>query len=229
MDAGLDENLALGLAVVGVIIPVAAFIMEFGQPRKQEQRARERLRAMLFDELGLKSSNIEVRADGEPPSPPLRAEHARFALLLVEYYAYGLTRARRSAILSEGMSILGAAVLIMGAAIAIFRGGAAGQAYAAIVTTTSGALTTSLGLLFHNQANRALKHIADQTDLLRSDMKAERDAVVAVELLGKVADPELLARLQAALILRFTGADLPAVGHPSESAVYPPSDDAPAQ
>jgi membrane protein implicated in regulation of membrane protease activity len=149
------------------------------------------------------------------------AHNARFALLLVDYYAYGLTQARRSFAVSLACSMLGGLVLIAGVALAIFRADTNGEVYAGVVTSVAGVLTTSIGVLFHQQANRALKHMEDQTNKLRQDMKAERDAGTAVELLEKVTDNRLRGRLQAALILRFSGAELPdtdASGNPVFSA-----------
>jgi hypothetical protein len=106
-------------------------------------------------------------------------------------------------------SILGGLVLIAGVALAIFRADTNGEVYAGVVTSVAGVLTTSIGVLFHQQANRALKHMEDQTNKLRQDMKAESDAGTALELLDKVADDGLRGRLQAALILRFSAAELP--------------------
>jgi hypothetical protein len=51
-----------------------------------------------------------------------------------------------------------------------------------------------------------------QTQLLRQDMKVERDAGQAVRLLEEVDDPALKAHLRAALILKFSAAKLPELG-----------------
>jgi hypothetical protein len=133
----------------------------------------------------------------------------RFALLLVDYYAYGLTQARRSFAVSLSFSFLGGLVLIAGVALAIFHADTNGQAYAAVVTSVAGVLTSSIGVLFHRQAAHALKHMEEQTNKLRQDMKAERDVDTAVELLNNVTDKNLQSWLQAALILQFTDAELP--------------------
>jgi hypothetical protein len=148
--------------------------------------------------------------------------HARFAVLLVDYYAYGLTQARMSFAVSLACSLLGGLVLIAGVALAIFNATTSGHLYAGVVTSVAGVLTTSIGVLFHQQANRALKHMEEQTNKLRQDMKAEQDSAVAVELLDEVADEELKARLQAALILRFSGAKLPDINR-SKSTTSPKS------
>lgn len=145
---------------------------------------------------------------------PAKDRHAKFALLLVDYYAYGLTQARTSFAVSLTCSMLGGLVLIAGVALAIFTATNNGHIYAGIVTSVSGVLTTSIGVLFHRQANRALQHMEEQTNKLRQDMKAEQDASVAIDLLDDVSDEELKGRLQAALILRFSGAKLPEIGEP---------------
>lgn len=151
------------------------------------------------------------------------AHNARFGLLLVDYYAYGLTQARRTFVVSMTCSVLGGLVLIAGVALAIFRADTNGELYAGVVTSVAGVLTTSIGVLFHQQANRALKHMEDQTNKLRQDMKAERDAGTALDLLERVADDKLRARLQAALVLRLSGAELPDTDEPGYSMNMPES------
>jgi hypothetical protein len=176
-------------------------------------------------QIGEDSTNVQAGGDRETESTSVAdgnseigarrghviasAHNARFGLLLVDYYAYGLTQARRSFAISMTCSVLGGVVLIAGVALAIFRANSNGEVYAGVVTSVTGVLTTSICVLFHQQANRALKHMEDQTNKLRQDMKAERDAGTALDLLGKVADGKLRARLQAALVLRLSGAELP--------------------
>lgn len=132
-----------------------------------------------------------------------------FAALLIEYYACGLTQARRSFGVSLTCSVLGGLVLITGVGLAIFRADGDGQQYASIVASSAGLLTTAIGSLFHRRADLALKHMESQTQSLRQDMKVERDAGQAIRLLGEVDDPALKAHLQAALILKFSAAKLP--------------------
>ncbi|WP_326658797.1 TRADD-N-associated membrane domain-containing protein [Streptomyces canus] len=133
----------------------------------------------------------------------------RFAALLIEYYAYGLTQARRSFGVSLTCSTIGGLVLMTGIALAIFRADTDGQQYASITASVAGLLTTAIGTLFHRRADLALKHMESQTQSLRQDMKVERDAGQAIHLLGQVKDPTLKAHLQAALILKFSAATLP--------------------
>jgi hypothetical protein len=168
---------------------------------KGEKSEKELLREEIIAEAIAASEN-----------GPAKDRHAKFALLLVDYYAYGLTQARTSFAVSLTCSLLGGLVLIAGVALAIFTATTDGHVYAGVVTSVAGVLTTSIGALFHQQANRALKHMEEQTNKLRQDMKAEQDATVAIELLEKVSDEELKGRLQAALILRFSGAKLPETG-----------------
>ncbi|MFI8346422.1 hypothetical protein [Streptomyces sp. NPDC085596] len=136
----------------------------------------------------------------------------RFAKLLIEYYAHGLTQARRSFSVSLTCSALGGLVLISGIGMAIFKAESTGDQYASITASVAGLLMTVIGTLFHRRADQALKHMESQTQSLRQDMKVERDADQAIRLLEEVDDPALKAHLQAALILKFSAADLPRLG-----------------
>jgi hypothetical protein len=75
--------------------------------------------------------------------------------------------------------------------------------------TLAGVVTNAIGILFHRQANRALTHMEGQTQLLRQDMRSEREAREALELLIGVEDQRLRDRLRAGLILRLADATLP--------------------
>lgn len=137
-----------------------------------------------------------------------RQEH-RFAVLLADYYAHGLTQAQRSSVVSTACSLVGGLILMAGVALAIWRAETTGDMYAGAVTSVAGVLTGSIGVLYHRQARRALEHMEGQTRLLRQNMKAERESREAIRIMGEVQDPALRARLQAALVLRFSGAELP--------------------
>ncbi|MFF2124151.1 hypothetical protein ACFVW1_01890 [Streptomyces olivochromogenes] len=121
----------------------------------------------------------------------------------------GLTQARRSFSASLSCSVLGGLVLITGVALAIFRAESTGEQYASVTASVSGLLTTAIGVLFHRRADAALKHMESQSQSLRQDMKVERDARLAVQLLKDVQDKGLKSHLQAALILKFSSAKLP--------------------
>lgn len=138
-----------------------------------------------------------------------QAQHARFELLLIDYYAFGLTAARRSITVSTLFSVLGGIVLLGGLALAIYQADTNGQVSAAAITSLAGAITSGIGALFHRQAASALKHMEGQTAGLRQDMKAERNEAMALDLLGHVIDLDLQSRLQAAMILKFADATLP--------------------
>jgi hypothetical protein len=70
--------------------------------------------------------------------------------------------------------------------------------------------------LFREQSAKALKHLESQATELRKDVRAQNNAANALRLLGEITDEGLRARLQAALILQFTGAKLPDVStHPT--------------
>ncbi|MEV6742681.1 hypothetical protein AB0N14_39860 [Streptomyces sp. NPDC051104] len=138
--------------------------------------------------------------------------------MLIEYYAYGLTQARRSFSVSLSCSVLGGLVLIAGVALAIFNANTSGAQYASVVASVAGFLTAAIGSLFHRRADLALKHMESQTQSLRQDMKVERDAGEAIRLLREVTDSGLKAHLQAALILKFSAAELPALDGVLKSA-----------
>jgi hypothetical protein len=138
------------------------------------------------------------------------SESERFTLLLIEYYAYGLVQAKRSLAASLASSAVGGLVLIGGVVLALAKSNAG--VTAPIVTSLAGVLTSGIGALFHRQASQALKHMEGQSRTLREDMKAERDQTLAVNLLDDVEDTQLQAQLQAALILKLTGAKLPEAG-----------------
>jgi hypothetical protein len=177
--------------------------------KREVAEERTRLRTEVLGEV-LVPSEAAGEAREEPPeqTDATPAEH-RFAALLIDYYAYGLIQARRSFGVSLTCSVLGGLVLIIGVVLAIFRADSNGQQYASIVASSAGVLTTAVGTLFHRRADLALKHMESQTQSLRQDMKVERDAGQAIQLLGEVDDPALKAHLQAALILKFSAAKLP--------------------
>ncbi|NUK08649.1 hypothetical protein HRW18_11635 [Streptomyces lunaelactis] len=160
------------------------------------------------------------------PAVPLAAQQRidddRFAELLVQRYAYGLTQSQRSFFTSQVFSVLGGGVLLTGVGLAIWRAETSGDLYAAIVTTSAGIVTTFIGRLFHRESDKALKHMASETDALRDDMRAERSAEQAILLLEGVPDPKVKARLQAGLIMRFAGSELPSLS--DGSAVPAPRD-----
>nr|WP_237694342.1 hypothetical protein [Streptomyces sp. SID2563] len=170
--------------------------------------------------------------DAQPVARPDSDEQAdtRFAKLLIEYYAYGLTQARRSFSVSLSCSILGGLVLISGVGMAIFRAETTGDQYASVTASVAGLVMTVIGTLFHRRADMALKHMESQTQSLRQDMKVERDAGQAIRLLEGVDDQALKARLQAALILKFSAAELPELGNvlrPGTPTVPPSVDGTP--
>ncbi|ANJ07276.1 hypothetical protein Spa2297_09810 [Streptomyces parvulus] len=167
---------------------------------------RERLRTEV---LGETSTSDESKGDQEAGAAPRPTADQRFAALLIEYYAYGLTQARRSFSVSLTCSVVGGLVLIFGIGMAIFRAETTGDLYASVTASVAGLLMAVIGTLFHRRADLALKHMESQTESLRQDMKVERDAGQAIRLLEEVDDPALKAHLQAALILKFSAAQLP--------------------
>ncbi|MGW0363308.1 TRADD-N-associated membrane domain-containing protein [Streptomyces sp. NPDC002990] len=132
-----------------------------------------------------------------------------FTPLLVEYYAYGLTQARSSFATSQIFAGLGAAILLFGVGLAVWKAESSGDLYLGVVTCSVGLVVALVGQLFHRRADIALKHMADQTASLRDDRRAAETTQQAIRLLDEVGDPVLRARLQAGLIMKLSGAELP--------------------
>lgn len=143
-----------------------------------------------------------------------RVDDDRFAELLIEYYAWGLTQARRSTSLSLTASGVGVFVLLVGVALAIWKAETTGDLYASAVASVAGLVSTVIGQLAHRRADSAMTHMQKQTDSLRQDMKRERETETAIRLAGEILDPELRAELQAALVLKLSGATLSEVRAP---------------
>ncbi|MFG2617744.1 hypothetical protein ACGFXC_08945 [Streptomyces sp. NPDC048507] len=138
--------------------------------------------------------------------------HDDFTPILVEYYAYGLAQARSSFVTSQRFAGIGAAVLLSGVALAVWKAQSAGDAYLGVATSSVGLVVTLVGQLFHRRADLALRHMAAQSAALREDRRAAESMRQAIGLLEEVADPELRGRLQAGLIMRLSGAELPPAG-----------------
>ncbi|MFD3465016.1 hypothetical protein ACFWWM_01335 [Streptomyces sp. NPDC058682] len=143
------------------------------------------------------------------PAAQLGDRRDDFTPILVEYYAYGLTQARSSFATSQRFAGVGAAILLFGIGLAVWKAEGGGELYLGIVTSSAGLITTLIGQLFHRRADVALKHMADQTAALRDDRRAAETTQQAIELLDAVEDPGLRARLQAGLIMKLSGAELP--------------------
>jgi hypothetical protein len=151
---------------------------------------------------------------GDQPGAAAQKQDDQFASVLIEYYSYGLTQARRSFYASQVISAIGVFVILSGVTLAIWRAETSGDMFASVVTSCSGVVSTVIGQLVHRRADIALKHMADQTEALRADMRAERAGDQAIALLAEVADPEVRTRLQAGLIMKLAGAEMPEIGSP---------------
>ncbi|MER6392068.1 hypothetical protein ABT236_26815 [Streptomyces sp. NPDC001523] len=152
------------------------------------------------------TGRLVPRTVGAAPSGD---RHDDFTPLLVEYYAYGLTQARSSFVTSQRFAGVGATILLLGVALAVWKAESSGDLYLGVVTSSVGLVVTLVGQLFHRRADIALRHMADQTASLRDDRRAAESMARAVGLLEEVADPELRGRLQAGLIMKLSGAELP--------------------
>jgi hypothetical protein len=200
---------------------------------KQENRERQRLTEVIFGPplvvpttdatnkgvaallaiaKGTGDGSAHDTASVEQPPVPTREEV--YDKLLIEDYALGMAHARRAFNASMAFSVLGGIVLVFGVALAIFRVDTGGQIASAVITSLAGVLTTGLSQLFRDQSAKALKHLESQAVELRKDVRAQTNAATALRLLEEIDDPELRSRLQAALILEFTGAKLPDLNKP---------------
>ncbi|WP_327217861.1 TRADD-N-associated membrane domain-containing protein [Streptomyces cyaneofuscatus] len=193
------------------------------QVAKERERLRENLAAKevrVGGDLVINTGPEVKRNDGSldenliARAAQQRVDDDRFAELLVEYYAYGLTQARNSFLTSQWFAGLGATILLIGVALAIWRAETTGDLYLGIVTSSFGLVTAVIGQLFHRRADLALSHMAQQTDSLRDDMRTERSTEQAIMLLTSVGDGETRTRLQAGLIMKLAGSELPSITEP---------------
>ncbi|MFA7763185.1 TRADD-N-associated membrane domain-containing protein [Streptomyces sp. NRRL S-448] len=205
----------LVVAVVAVALALMERSLGVGFERKRDEE-RVRLLAHLA-EPGEADGPSVVPGGGkfqdvggiQHPAAQLGDRRDDFTPILVEYYAYGLTQARSSFATSQRFAGVGAAILLFGVGLAVWKAEGGGELYLGIVTSSAGLVTTLIGQLFHRRADIALKHMADQTASLRDDRRAAETTQQAIELLDAVEDPGLRARLQAGLIMKLSGAELP--------------------
>ncbi|WP_225884725.1 TRADD-N-associated membrane domain-containing protein [Streptomyces sp. fd1-xmd] len=210
---------AVAAAVVAAVLVVAITERSLGggfERRRNEERER------LLAHLGTETAGPATAAVVGPrkfedvggirtphPQAELGDRRDDFTPILVEYYAYGLTQARSSFGTSQRFAGAGAAILLLGIGLAVRKAETGGELYLGIVTSATGLVTTLIGQLFHRRADIALQHMADQTAALRDDRRAAETTQQAIGLLETVDDPELRARLQAGLIMKLSGAELP--------------------
>lgn len=205
---------AAGTAVTGVLSPWLAKRL-----RTEANSESARLRSIIitdghvpraFDTDDADRGPVEGRND-PPVAGAQTVDDDKFAELLIEYYAWGLTQARRSTALSLTCSALGILVLLGGVTLAIWKAETTGDLYASAVTSASGMVSTVIGHLAHRRADKAMDHMRVQTESLRADMQRERETEAAIRLHREVEDHGLRAQLQAALILKLADAKIPNV------------------
>ncbi|MGW7461897.1 TRADD-N-associated membrane domain-containing protein [Streptomyces sp. NPDC054797] len=197
--------------------------------RSQAREESRRLRTVTGAAAGSSSIlyNGDTNGDTQPERPDPKSESPgpdpswrtlageqridddRFAELLIEYYGWGLTQARLSTAVSLICSAIGVLVLLGGVVLAIWRASSDGDAYAAMVTSLSGTVVAVVGHLAHRRADKAMEHMQKQTGALRVDMRRERETEASLLLQREVGDPMMRAHLQAALVLKLSGAQLP--------------------
>ncbi|MGW5850630.1 TRADD-N-associated membrane domain-containing protein [Streptomyces sp. NPDC055254] len=203
--------LGAGAAVVVVGAPAAMELVRGSLFERRRSEERERLLAHVAEPAAQDPLPRFQDAGGIPHQRTARLGDRRddFTPLLVEYYAYGLTQARSSFATSQLFAGAGAAILLFGVALAVWKAQSGGELYLGVVMSAVGLVTTLVGQLFHRRADIALKHMADQTASLRDDRRAAETTQQAIGLLDDVTDPVLKARLQAGLIMKLSGAELP--------------------
>jgi hypothetical protein len=209
-----------------LIVSVGLFVgfLIFRKAPQQEAAERERLKEEVLSPLtdpdrfvigqadAVRHEETQHEVEGRSHEQAVTSRDAVYDQLLINDYALGLTQARRAFTISIIFSVLGGAVLILGISLAIFRADTGGQVAGAAITSAAGVLTSGLSQLFQAQSSKALKHLESQAVELRKDVRAQTNAATAQRLLEEIADHELRSRLQAALILEFTGAKLPDLG-----------------
>lgn len=209
----MGEWVVGGVGLLAVVGGGVAYVLLDRAAREGFERRRDAERARLLTRVAEPGAGA-----GEPKyadvgglSAARRDGHgdAEFTSVLVEYYAYGLTQARSSFVTSQRFAGVGAAILLLGVALAVWKAESSGELYLGVVTSSVGLVITLVGQLFHRRADVALRHMAGQTASLREDRRAAAAMQQAVELLEEVADPVLRARLQAGLIMKLSGAELP--------------------
>ncbi|MEU3724413.1 hypothetical protein [Streptomyces sp. NPDC031705] len=206
MAGGAEWVGAAGLAVAGLGLLVVGLM---GQARFERDRDAERERLLARLGEGAREAGDVRLVDARARHGDAADRHDDFTPILVEYYAYGLTQARSSFATSQRFAGVGAAVLLFGVGLAVWKAETSGDAYLGVVTSSVGLVVTLVGQLFHRRADLALRHMAAQTASLREDRRAAENTRQAIGLLEEVADPELRGRLQAGLIMRLSGAELP--------------------
>lgn len=212
----MGEWLVWGGAAVAVVVWAFAERARGAgfERRREEERARllGRIAAQADPEpvAGPGASKFDdVGAIRQPPPARLGDRRDDFTPILVEYYAYGLTQARSSFATSQRFAGIGAAILLFGVGLAVWKAESNGDLYLGVVTSSVGLVVTLIGQLFHRRADLALRHMADQTASLRDDRRAAETTQQAIGLLDAVEDRALRARLQAGLIMKLSGAELP--------------------
>ncbi|MFB6617706.1 hypothetical protein ACIGFK_37435 [Streptomyces sp. NPDC085524] len=215
----MGEWLAWGGAagVVAVVLVVLERVRGTGFERRREEE-RARLLAGLADPEAAVAAAPEIRPGASkfqdvgavrPSAGQPEARRDEFTPLLVEYYAYGLTQARSSFAAGQRFAGVGAVILLFGVGSAVWKAESSGDLYLGIVSGSVGLVVTLIGQLFHRRADIALRHMTDQTASLRDDRRAAETMQQAIGLLDAVEDRELRARIQAGLIMKLSGAELP--------------------
>jgi hypothetical protein len=202
--------------MVWIWVGLLAFGMVTGlfqafRARQQFNADIEKERLRVYEALGVPPPQAQTHEFAEVSAKKDKedGDGKQFVAVLLNYYFYGLAQAKSSFGTAQRFAGLGVLILFFGIGMAIWRAETSGDLYLGIVTSASGTVTMLVGHLFHRRADRALEHMVHQTDKLRDDQRHDANTALSVELIGKVTDTNVQARLQAALILKLSGAKLP--------------------
>ncbi|MEU2154505.1 hypothetical protein ABZ532_05700 [Streptomyces sp. NPDC019396] len=213
---GIELLLPVVMAVAGTAATSIASLLRKRLASEADSEGK-RLRAILREDAGeAATGQVSGLPSDErggintlPSAGTQRVDDDRFAQVLIEYYAWGLTQARSATVLSLTCSALGVLVLLAGVAMGIIRAESTGELYAAAATSTSGAVAAVIGHLAHRRADKAMEHMRLQTESLRADMRRERELEASIRLIGEVEEPLLRSQLQAAVVLKLASAEVP--------------------
>ncbi|MFE2023417.1 hypothetical protein ACFW9O_35915 [Streptomyces sp. NPDC059499] len=202
------DNALLWMIVLGFAGLVAMFLVF--RTRQQFNAEVEKERLHVYRALGVPPHVGEI-PDKQAERKDVGSEDdgSQFVAVLLSYYVYGLRQAKSSFGTAQRFAGLGVLILFFGIGMAIWRAETTGDLYLAMVTSASGTVTMLVGHLFHRRADRSLEHMVHQTDKLRDDQRHDANTALSVELINQITDPEVQARLQAALVLKLSGAELP--------------------
>lgn len=135
----------------------------------------------------------------------VRQQSDGHALLVVKYYAQGLTQASVSFVLSMTFSVIGFGLI----AIAVIQGIIhPDQALPAGITAVAGIVNQGVASLFFRRADKARELMMQLIDKLRKDREGEMRFVAGLTQIEQVQASGLKDALRASAALAFTGSPM---------------------